>query len=70
MQESDSDSILDDIVQFIDMSQRLGAELIVFYVNETQIDQKILEHIWTRYPDTVRTIGWKSGSQCTIMGSH
>ena len=50
---------LKDVVEFVEMSTTLGAELIVLYVNETQVDVKILEHIWNYYSDTVRTIGWK-----------
>ena len=53
------DFALKDVVEFVEMSTALGAELIVLYVNETQVDVKILEHIWNYYPDTVRTVGWK-----------
>ena len=55
----ESKSLLRDVVEFIEMSKLMGVELIVFYVNETQVDIEVLQHIWTHYPDTVRTIGWK-----------
>ena len=61
------DFALKDVVEFVEMSTTLGAELIVLYVNETQVDVKILEHIWNYYPDTVRTIGWKKFKKWSPM---
>ena len=61
------DFALKDVVEFVEMSTTLGAELIVLYVNETQVDVKILEHIWNYYPDTVRTIGWKNFKKWSPM---
>lgn len=55
----ESHDILDNLIQFIEASRLLGAEFIVLYVNETQINEGILEYLWKHYPDTVRTIGWK-----------
>ncbi len=49
-------NLLEDIIEFVEMSKVLGAELIVFYVNETQV---VLEYLWKHYPDTVKTIGWR-----------
>ncbi len=48
-----------DVVEFVEMSKLMGVELIVLYVNETRVDLDILQYIWTHYPDTVRTIGWR-----------
>jgi hypothetical protein len=54
-----SRSILHDLVGFIEMVRLMGAEFIIMYANETQIDQDILEYLWDHYPGFVRTIGWK-----------
>ena len=50
---------LEDVIEFVEMSKVMGAELIVFYVNETQVDKEVLEYLWKHYPDTVKTIGWR-----------
>ena len=55
----ESRRILQDLIQFIELSQLMGAEFIIMYANETQIDEDILEYLWEHYPGVVRTIGWK-----------
>ena len=59
IQEQDNGDFLQDVVEFIEMSRLLGAEVIVAYVNETQVSSDVLDYIWSRYPHTVRTIGWR-----------
>ena len=58
---------LSDLIEYIEMSQLLGAELIVFYVNEHEMDRDVLEYILTHYADTVRMIGWKKFAQWNPM---
>ena len=50
---------LEDVIEFVEMSKVMGAEQIVFYVNETQVDKEVLEYLWKYYPETVKTIGWR-----------
>ena len=54
-----SPTLLQDLKQFVEMSLLLGAELIVFYVNETQVDKNVLEYLWTQHPESVLTVGWR-----------
>lgn len=55
----ESPNLLSDLIEYIEMSQLLGAELIVFYVHEHEVDRHVLEYIRTHYPDLVRLISWK-----------
>ena len=57
--QEDNENILQGVVEFIEMSRLLGAELIVFYVNETQVDSYLLDYVRSRYPHMVRMIGWR-----------
>ena len=63
-------TVIKDVVEFVEMSTALGVELIVLYVNETQVDIKVLEFIWKHYPDTVRTVGWKAFDKWYPMHYH
>ncbi len=51
-------NLLNDMIEFIEMSTFLGAEMIVVYANEAQVDKNVLEYMWEHYPNTIRTIGW------------
>ena len=66
----ESSTVFKDVVEFVEMSTALGVELIVLYVNETQVDIKVLEFIWKHYPDTVRTVGWKAFDKWYPMHYH
>ncbi len=51
-------NLLNDIIEFVEMSTVLGVEMIVFYVNEAQVDKNVLEYVWEHYPKRVKTVGW------------
>ena len=51
---------LQDLVEFIEMSQLLGAELITIYVGPMQLDGKDLQYISDAYHKTVNFIEWRS----------
>ena len=51
--------IFQTLIEYIEMSQLLGAELITFYINRDQLDADILKFILDHYPDTVRVVEWK-----------
>ena len=52
-------NLLKEIIEFVEMSKLMGAEIIVFYANESQAGPEVLQYIWKNYPDFVRTIGWR-----------
>ena len=53
-------TILQKLVQFIEMNRVLGAEVIYFYINQMQIRSDVLKYILKRYSsDIVRVIEWK-----------
>ena len=70
VQKLESPTVIKNVVEFVEMSTALGVELIVLYVNETQVDIKVLEFIWKHYPDTVRTVGWKAFDKWYPMHYH
>ena len=57
IQSTTKQIFLQSLIEFIEMSQILGASLITLYIGSMTLDPSVL---LSRYPDTVRIIQWRT----------
>ncbi len=55
----EKDTFMRDVVEYVEMSIVVGVQLIVFYVNEEQVDMRELQYLFKHYPALVKIIAWR-----------
>ena len=53
------ENVIQNLTNFIQMSQLLGAEFFTMYISPEQMDNHVIEFLLNTYPDVVRIIEWK-----------
>ena len=53
------ENVIQNLTNFIQMSQLLGAEFFTMYISPEQTDNHVIEFLLNTYPDIVRIIEWK-----------
>ena len=51
---------LQDVIEFVSLSQILGAKLITIYVSLKDVNSSMIEHLLSRYPKLLRFVEWRS----------